>query len=528
MLKAFCKGRGVAVCKHHRLPRLLLSLPARCRLGDAGATITELLLRLGVVGSPSALGSVLGAGLGLDATTLSLGFCELESDAGDTLDDESAMSSGSRFSDSAMVWITDKGTFVLRMHAIILRMRAPRWAELLHDHHHRSKSRVGTGHINQGLNGGEDKRDSESGRLGVCAGDNRVADETKPPSPAKPTGGMYVWYVNPEESSHVSIEACRCLYRLAVCGCASIPATLSPRALVDTARTLDCRSLLTEPPYDAFDRLSLSLSLSQAADADVHWSTDPGSAPLSDITFVLPDGRVHGHRALLAARSDYFRRMFLWEESHGSDSQFEYQTVGDITDSSSTCLDGLIGSTPALCKELTPPPKSRTVRIGSGSCASFRVLLRYIYSGSVVPTTDVSTTVLRSDGSSNLAKSSSYATSLPELTARQCVELSSFGRRYMLDELVREAGQMLRETMTASEVVPALLLCQMEGADDDAQIVFEWAVEHYDAVIFELQRGVSANRLGGHLPQTSALCESDLQALIDQLRAGMLRSRYGL
>jgi hypothetical protein len=98
----------------------------------------------------------------------------------------------------------------------------------------------------------------------------------------------------------------------------------------------------------------------------------------------------------------------------------------------------------------------------------------------------------------------------------------------MLDDLVRDAARMVRDAMVASEVVPALMLCQAEGFVDEAQDVFAWAVDHYEEMVRELERGVGPSRAGEGPLGMPALCESDAHELIEQLRAGMLRTRYGL
>jgi hypothetical protein len=98
----------------------------------------------------------------------------------------------------------------------------------------------------------------------------------------------------------------------------------------------------------------------------------------------------------------------------------------------------------------------------------------------------------------------------------------------MLDDLVRDAARMVRAALSASEVVPALMLCQAEGFVDEAQDVFAWAVDHYEEMVRELERGVGSSRLAGNPLGTPALTESDARELLEQLRAGMLRTRYGL
>lgn len=512
-LRAFCRGRGVSACRKHGLAGLLTALPTRSRLGEVAPVVAELLLRLGVVGSPSALGAALGAGLGLSdpASTIS-------QDSGETNHQNGA---GARFADAAMVWTREGGGVeVLRLHHVILCLRAPRWAQLLLEHHLR--------------------------RWAALADQPRGADSAPPHGATGAhlagAGELCVWHVSAADASQITHEACCCLYRLAVCGCATVSPPLTPRALVHTARVLDCRHLLTEPPCDASGRSSLSLSLARGVGApESSLSVNAAPQAAGDVTFLLSDGVVPGHRALLAARSDYFDRMLRWEEG-GSDDGYATSSIrggGSCASAhrSASCAatcgtdvgdSGAAEGIALFIQQLGAPPRPQTVRVSGGSCASFRALLRYLYSGSVSPAGSERDEHVSTVPAVNPTRRSNPASTWPTLTARHCLELSSFARRYMLDDLVRDAARMVRDAMVASEVVPALMLCQAEGFVDEAQDVFAWAVDHYEEMVRELERGVGPSRAGEGPLGMPALCESDAHELIEQLRAGMLRTRYGL
>ena len=53
----------------------------------------------------------------------------------------------------------------------------------------------------------------------------------------------------------------------------------------------------------------------------------------------------------------------------------------------------------------------------------------------------------------------------------------------MLDGLSPHAHRRLRAALTAAEVVPLLLRAQEECSSAAAQIIFGWAVEHYEQVL---------------------------------------------
>lgn len=529
-LRAFCRGRGVSACRNHGLARLLTALPTRSRLGEVAPTVAELLLRLGVVGSPSALGAALAAGLGFDDPVPASTTGEASTPQS-TDNSHQRNGAGARFSDAAMIWTTEGGGCrVLRLHRIVLCLRAPLWAQLLLEHHLRRSQAVP----------GQPRGD-------VAAPDATGADAE--PAGAR-AGEAYIWHVSAADASQLTYEACCCLYRLAVSGHATVTSPLTPRALVNAARALDSRQLLTEPPCDASGRGSLSLSLACGADAPEPSLLSVGAThqPPGDVTFLLSDGVVTGHRALLAARSDYFNRMLRWEENGGCEDSCGSSSVrggavsGEClvpTHPSAACGAAAVAdsdacgpscATPELDHQLHPPPRPQTVRVSGGSCASFRALLRYLYSGSVAPAgSEVDAHTSSGLGANpNTARRPHLASPAPTLRARHCLELSSFARRYMLDDLVRDAAPMVRAAMAASEVVPALMLCQAEGFVDEAQDVFAWAVDHYEEMVRELERGVGSGKLGGNHPGPPALCESEAHELIEQLRAGMLRTRYGL
>lgn len=341
---------------------------------------------------------------------------------------------------------------------VLLEQRAPGWAALLRERCAAAASAVGA---------------VEAAAEGAAAAEAEAAAEGAAAQPL-------VWRVSPAQAGVLGEPSCRCLYRLAASGSAAVAPPLTSRALVEAARELGCVPLLLERPLDAAGRRPLQVALARAA--------DPPSLGCEDVCFELPGGEVvHAHRSLLAARSEYFERMLRWDEGASAGA-----------DGVSAGADGA-GALPDGAGALPEPPPRQRVRVCSGSSRSFRLLLRHVYSGH--------------------ALAGSCAPDARPLSVAHALELCAFGRLYMLPSLVEEARPLVAAAMSADEFVPALLLCQEQGAEDEAQAVFEWAVAHYDEVVDALERGGA---------RSSLIDEDDIRALREQLRAAMLQARYGL
>ena len=113
------------------------------------------------------------------------------------------------------------------------------------------------------------------------------------------------------------------------------------------------------------------------------------------------------------------------------------------------------------------------------------------------------------------------------LGAAGALELAVLGDRYMLDGLSPHAHRRLRAALTAAEVVPLLLRAQEECSSAAAQIIFGWAVEHYEQVHALLDAWLTcAPSARPHVPRL--LGDKALLALSTNLRTEMLRVRHGL
>lgn len=113
------------------------------------------------------------------------------------------------------------------------------------------------------------------------------------------------------------------------------------------------------------------------------------------------------------------------------------------------------------------------------------------------------------------------------LGAAGALELALLGDRYMLDGLSLHAHRRLRAALTAAEVVPLLLRAQEECSSAAAQVIFGWAVEHYEQVHALLDAWLTcAPSARPHVPRL--LGDKALLALSTNLRTEMLRVRHGL
>ena len=122
------------------------------------------------------------------------------------------------------------------------------------------------------------------------------------------------------------------------------------------------------------------------------------------------------------------------------------------------------------------------------------------------------------------------------LCAADALELGVLAYRYLLDELAEVAHQLLRAALNAdasraaAEVVPLLLSAQ-EGADHAAsEVIFDWAVDHYEQVheVLSTWIGQFAELPSALPPVPRRLGEEALRGFEESLRAAMLKRRHGL
>lgn len=144
----------------------------------------------------------------------------------------------------------------------------------------------------------------------------------------------HVWHVDDDA---VTYEACAALYEFVVAGCASASAIALP-LLVAAADALGLKALLLEPPCDERGIPAPCNRLARAAAGELAQRS-------ADVELVCADGSVLAHRALLAARSEYFAGAFRWVEEREGRSR---------------------------------------VDLDRASCAVARRLLRFLYAGSAV------------------------------------------------------------------------------------------------------------------------------------------------
>ena len=504
-LRGLCRSaRGVSLCPSAGLLALLQALPPRSRQGALGVAIGELQLRLGRrVGLPSRVGSALGAAL-CAATVGGFAVAQDKVTEAVAVEEEGATAASlDEFTDALMEF---DGGGQLRLHRIVLAVRAPLWAVLLDSH-----SGAADAHIAPTADGG-----------GKGAASRLEARR--------------VWRVGGKggADSLLTLEGCACLWRFAVSGTARLPSNLSPKALLAMADALGMSALLFAPPTDASGVPWLQRHLACAV----------GLPEGADINFVLNDGTLPAHRALLAARSEYFRRMFSWG---GGDD--------------------------------------RRVVVADASCASFIVLLRHVYTGATTSAfsppriaahtttaaapapapleakgeartdgrTEGSTGASREDGvtaevaawrrlalqaaeaNATLAsgeqvrgvKTDSMEEAAAPLAAAIILEVLLLARRYLLTSLADEASTRLEGVLRATDVVPLLLQAQMECEEDAVQQIADWAVSHFEDVSGQIDSWLGTNLITAPLA-VRRLGEEGVADLREQLRVAMLRERYGL
>ena len=115
---------------------------------------------------------------------------------------------------------------------------------------------------------------------------------------------------------------------------------------------------------------------------------------------------------------------------------------------------------------------------------------------------------------------------LQPLSATDAFELLALAQRYLLPELAGEARALMTAALTAAEVTPLLWRAQQECEAEALELVFVWAVQHYKAVAAQLEFWVGS--LSAAPREVRELGAESLAGLQEQLRAAMLKSKYGL
>ena len=96
----------------------------------------------------------------------------------------------------------------------------------------------------------------------------------------------------------------------------------------------------------------------------------------------------------------------------------------------------------------------------------------------------------------------------------------------MLPELAAEARSLMRAALTPADVAPLLWRAQAECEAEALQLVFEWAVDHFEEVAAKLDCWLGA--LPAAPREARELGADALSGMHEQLRVAMLQSRYGL
>ncbi|KAL3912030.1 MAG: hypothetical protein SGPRY_008476 [Prymnesium sp.] len=455
VLRGLCRSAlGSSLCEEAGVGRQLELLPPHCWQGALGVALGEINLRLGRVGLPSSFGRSLSA--------LCSDPCPSDDRRG------GGKSVGARssvpFVDGLMEW--EDGS-QLQLHRVVLAARAPVWAHLLTTH----------------------------GSL-----ENETVDAASPLAPLPPASCLR-WRVT---HTQLSPEGCGCLYRLALSGTAVLPRGLSPKGLYAMAETLGMSGLIFAPPADAGGVLWLKR----------HMSCALGHSVTSDVVFVLRDGSIPAHRCLLAARSEYFERMFSWNGGGG-----------------------------------------RHVHVRDASCAGFAVVLRHVYSGTQrsqpaqraaeaggeklegVGKEGVNGELaawrrlaLQSEKANrDLAAAGEFegATIDGVTDASVGLEVLLLARRYLLTSLAHEASAVLVGMLKPSDVLTLWLIAQEEGEDEVTMLIADWAISHFEQVSSQIDSWIASNLITAP-PRVRGLGEEQLGEIREQLRAAMVKQRYGL
>ena len=562
------KSATAAACREAGLATDLQALPPSARQGGVGAAVTEVLLRMGILGGRSAVGELLRP--------------LVHGEGGDE---------APPFADAAMLWPDGRR---LHLHRCLLAARGPAWSRLVED---------GDASGSSAADGADDAALDAS--LGLRA------DLT---TEAGGGGGGVRWCaLHAHAASALEPQACAVLYELLVCGCAELPPTkvLPLRSLGRAAALLGLRELLLSPPCDAAGVPSLCSTLATLVPPS---SSPPPSSRgggakggcvgggggrgdsscggvgerSSDIEFVLRDGRLRAHRCLLHCASEYFARMLAW----GGLSSLDASSLGTgvhrrahhpATRHHPTAGDDVYATQQAARASVT---------VAGTHCAAFRALLRHLYSGSVHTAPRRATTAAAAappppgrdhrererdrDGRAaaeevacataaepaaeteaggwlDLAASAapegccvgggggggggaaerhghtrSSAQQQAPLSATDAFELLALAQRYLLPRLASEARARMTAALTAAEVTPLLWRAQQECEAEALEAVFVWAVKHYEAVAAQLELWLGSPHLAAAPSEVRELGAESLAGLHEQLRAAMLKSKYGL
>ena len=119
------------------------------------------------------------------------------------------------------------------------------------------------------------------------------------------------------------------------------------------------------------------------------------------------------------------------------------------------------------------------------------------------------------------------------LSASEALELVSLAKRYMLDPLATAALRLLTKALdldvhrSAAEFASLLLRAQADCEMASCDVIFEWAIKHYDLVHAQLDLWCTCSQ-SALPPSIRSLGEQGLHSLSESLRAAMLRERHGL
>ena len=471
VLRALCRNAaGAAACREAGLSARLCALSPRARQGATGQAVSEVLLRMGFLGGTSELGGQLSA------------LAPREAASGVVAETPPL------FADAAMAWPDGRRVW---LHRALLAARCPRWGRLIETRelYPTLGEQVPTRelHPDVAFVRGEARGEAQGGGGAEAAarGGTRTAGGELPVRAprALPAGdcleipaqgrsgpvdeaGVHVCWLCPRAAAELAPEAVALLYRLVACGSADFElgelGGASSALLCGLARAaarLGMRELLLGSPCDAAGNAALGADLATLAWADAEGGCvgRPGGGVggdgaagggvacgglHADIIFELSDGPLAAHRCLLAATSEYFCRMLAWNAAAA--------------------------------------PRTARVAVAGSHCAAFRALLLFLYSGSVntVPRPAAGSGGAKAGGEAPLATRAERLT----LGATDAFELSSLAARYMLPALAAEARGMMRDALTPGEVAPLLWRAQAECEGEALQMVFGWAVEHFEEV----------------------------------------------
>ena len=538
------------------LATALQSLPASTRQGAVGAAAGALLLRLGELGGRSPLGERL------------RGQLLLSDGAADACVSSSALCSP----DALMLYPSADGHEASRLplHRVILAARAPAWLAMLH-----SASRP----TSAGDDDDTDDNDDDENGGGEGGGEDGGEDGDE-------DGDVCTWRLSEHEALALPHAACAVLWSLVATGHATLPHALRPKVLLAAAERLGLKPLLMAPPTGASGTPWLATHLGALVGSSSRLITREAS-----VTFSLRDGVVlHAHSCLLSG-TDYFRTLLTFGDSlprksaHG-DGRLPRRQIVRVEDASEAAFAVLLryvytGLLPAA-REAQMEAASRTIddraaaaftgsatsTVGPADAASPAAEAEAANRGTVGSRAGSGEARLATEAITLWRRLEEQATAAegwlhhrwsdargPAATARapvdkarsraggplglraaDALELGVLAFRYMLDPLGEHAHGLLLgalnadKSSAAQEVVALLVRAQEEAEHGASQVVFEWAVDHY-----ELVHEVVLTWLGQFAELPSAvpsvartLGEPALLGFEESLRGAMLRRRHGL